>query len=221
MPDTPPLPPDPDLDDLATVASTLLSSGALTDALRVISTDSGEAAVVAARSSWHPLGFAKLLLGGLPESPVRVRLHVWAHAGRRTAQQDDPHAHRWRFASSVAWGGPLRVVHFEEVAEGDEFHRFEYGLAEATMAASGTRGLRVVGEMRRRRGDVYRCERGTVHTIRPVDPSVLTTTLIAQGPEVDASTPVYRREPEPAITGRHPMRTDEVVQLVGRVLDAI
>ncbi|MDL5157007.1 hypothetical protein [Actinomycetospora termitidis] len=210
--------PDPTVDQLADIVQALQQTDALARTLREVGGDITASADLGAHSSWHPLGFAKLQLGALPGTEVRLRLHVWADSGHAVRTQDDPHSHRWRFASTVVWGAPLRVVHFEESEAGQEFHRFEYAPPCGALHPAGRRSLSAVDRSERRRGELYRCERGTVHTIQPVDPGLLTTTLIARGPDRGESTPVYRRDDDAVISERPHLSGAEVQRLLERVL---
>lgn len=209
---------DPGLDELADVVGVLRTSVALADALRGVAADPAALDRMAARSSWHPLGFAKIHLGAPAGSWVQLRLHVWVTPREDVMPEDDPHAHRWRFASSVLWGGALRVVHFEESSSGEEYHRFRYGSGGDGLTRDDRCRLAVARELTRLPSETYRCERDTVHTIQPVDRGRVTTTLIARGPDAEESTPVYRRRNDPTISDRSRLTADELHDVLDRAV---
>ena len=222
---------DPDVDALAALVSALKASGVLATELAAIRDDATEADDLAGRSSFHELGFVKIELGRLPipstegwnssECAVSLRLHVWTAAQRRRVQRD-PHAHRWRFASTVLWGGPLEVSHFDERAGGSAYFRFEYNSAREPMPRTGPTSLMKTRTDTLRSDDLqaYTCERGAVHTIRPAVSGSLTTTLIAQGGDAVDTAPVYRVDDDGNIDDLLRPSGAEIRTLLGDVLRA-
>lgn len=188
-----------------------------------LSRDATAIAGIAARSYWHPNGFAKLILH--PGPGLRIRLHVWpavdaAVPGVRLGESN-PHSHRWEFASTVLAGGGLDMVEYAETGTGGmPYNRFRYGADPADRAALVSDGLvrlRVVGRPSARPGQVYSCDTAVVHTVAPVGTG-LTATLVFQGPQRTSSTVVYRElelgDDQPNL----PLSAAQAVQLIGAVL---
>jgi len=155
--------------------------------------DDSLAAEVAARSYWHPNGFAKLVLHTSAE--YRIRLHVWPSGSEEISTgESNPHSHRWEFSSTVIAGGGLHMVEYtEDSHRGKPYDRYRYGSDPANPAA-----LRHDGEVRLfkvrsphvTRGQVYSCDTSVVHTVRPIEAG-LTATVVIQGPHQAQSTVVY------------------------------
>ena|SRR5437763_749392 len=151
--------------------------------------------VAAARSYWHPNGFAKLVLHTSAEPEFRIRLHVWPLiSDEPPAGESNPHSHRWEFASTVLAGGGLHMEEFEETTRsGKLFDRYRYGADPANRAAllsDGAVRLKRVAAPHVRRGAVYQCDTDVVHTVRPIEAG-LTATVVIQGPRRVRSTVVY------------------------------
>lgn len=155
--------------------------------------DAAEVAAVAARSYWHPNGFAKLVLH--PGPALRIRLHVWPAADGVRLGESNPHSHRWEFASTVLAGGGLDMVEYAETGTGGSpYVRYRYGADPADRAAlrrDGPVRLVPVRTPVARLGAVYSCDTAVVHTVAPVGAG-LTATLVFQGPQRTPSTVVYR-----------------------------
>lgn len=191
-------------------------------ALRTAAEDPDRAAAVAARSYWHPNGFAKIVLRA---AEPRVRLHLWPPGSRG---ETNPHSHRWDFASAVLAGDGLTVTEHAEGAIGDAwFVRHSYGgeaVSARSVAASGA-ALEPSGRVRLepvRRYRVaplqrYLTDVSVVHTVEPLGSRVVAT-LLVQGPHRSASTVVYR--PVEGGTGHagQPLEVDDVRSLLGEVL---
>jgi hypothetical protein len=164
--------------------------------------DTAEVATVAARSYWHPNGFAKLILH--PGPAVRIRLHVWPAAAGVRLGESNPHSHRWEFASTVLAGGGLDMVEYAETATGGTpYARYRYGADPTDRAALRRDGLVRLVPVRTpvaRPGAVYSCDTTVVHTVAPVG-AALTATLVFQGPQRTPSTVVYR---DPALGDDQP-----------------
>lgn len=187
--------------------------------------DAAAIAGIAARSYWHPNGFAKLILHPGPE--VRIRLHVWPAAGVAVPGvlrgESNPHSHRWEFASTVLAGGGLDMIEYAETGAGGlPYNRFRYGADPADRAALVSDGLvrlGVVGRPSVRLGQVYSCDTAVVHTVAPAGTG-LTATLVFQGPQRTSSTVVYRElelgDDQPNL----PLTAAEAVHLIGAVLAA-
>jgi hypothetical protein len=187
--------PGPSLADLHSTAEWLRAHpDLLTSAVAALRARDTERADVAARSYWHPNGFAKVVL----RTDVRysVRLHVWSN--RRSWSGDlNPHGHRWEFASWVLSGG-LREAFFSEAAATGEtapgvYHRCVYG-----RDGSGRRYLQPICDVplhqvsrtERAAGAVYGCGRTVIHAVDPIGPGPVAT-VVVQGPPVVDSTAVY------------------------------
>ncbi len=183
--------------------------------------DTAEVATVAARSYWHPNGFAKLILH--PGPAVRIRLHVWPAATGARLGESNPHSHRWEFASTVLAGGGLDMVEYAETSTGGTpYVRYRYGADPADRAAlrrDGPARLVPVRTPVARPGAVYSCDTTVVHTVTPVG-TALTATLVLQGPQRTPSTVVYR---DPALGDDQPnlpLTSTEAHDLITAVLTA-
>jgi hypothetical protein len=156
--------------------------------------DDSSVAAAAARSYWHPNGFAKLVLHTSTDPEFRLRLHVWPASDQPHQGESNPHSHRWEFASTVVAGAGLHMVEYKENAHRGKLHaRYRYGCDPTDPAA-----LRPDGEVRLLRtnaphvrpGQVYSCDTEVVHTVVPIAAG-LTATLVIQGPRRSQSTVVY------------------------------
>lgn len=140
---------------------------------------------LSAASSWHPIGFAKIVLHS---SPVcSLRLHVWPTVAPQVGDAE-PHSHRWDFASTVL-AGQLTVVEFEESDEGLWFRRCSYNgktvLDGDPVRLRQTRAYMVAA------GDRYVTSRHVIHKVHPV-PCGLVASLLLHGPRRSETTAVYR-----------------------------
>ena len=213
-----------DLDDLATLAADVAGSPLLAVLLANLRHDPAALAKVAARSSWHSNGFAKIVLDadGDPEGR-KLRLHVWPAAtddgGPRG--ESDPHGHRWEFASVVLVGEGFDVVEYDLVErDGDQYGGYEYDPRAAAPLQGGIEVLlRPRVPLFRPCGDTYRCSTEVVHTVEPRGNGVAAT-LVVQARVSQRSTWVYRLEASgyqtPVALTEH-----DVVRLVDLVLDAL
>jgi hypothetical protein len=184
----------PSLADLHATAEWLrVNPDILTAAIEALRADEASRAAVAARSYWHPNGFAKVVLrAGARHS---VRLHVWSD--RRPWSGDlNPHGHRWEFASWVLSGG-LREAFYSEVAAADEdavgvFHRCLYGRDADCRYLRPIRDVALyqTSQTTRAAGAVYGCAGSVVHAVDPVGPAPIAT-VVVQGPPAVDSTVVY------------------------------
>ncbi|WP_420805373.1 hypothetical protein [Amycolatopsis decaplanina] len=176
----------------------------------------------AKRSYWHPNGFAKMVLHA--SADLRIRLHVWPESSEPSRGESNPHSHRWEFASTIVAGEGLHMVEFRETTEGGKpYDRYRYGADPANPAAllaDGQARLAVEKTPHVRLGEVYSCDTGIVHTVRPIEAG-LTATVVIQGPHRTSTTVVYC---EPGQTDDQPngelTETDFRV-LVGAVANAV
>lgn len=210
----------PSLTELHATAERLCAQPDLLDvALTTIRAERATRQAVAARSYWHPNGFAKVVLN--TGADYSLRLHVWTE--RRPWSGDlNPHGHRWEFASWVI-AGALREFTFSEVASGEPagtFHRCEYG-----RRPGGGRYLQPVGdvtlyrtdEMLRTAGHVYDCARTVVHAVDPVG-SDLIATLVVQGPPSVDPTVVYLHPKAPREHREDTLSETDLDEVLGAVV---
>jgi hypothetical protein len=185
--------------------------------LRTIRDD--RAAEVARRSYWHFNGFAKLVLQAGKD--YKVRLHVWP-AGEHRLGENNPHGHRWNFASTVLCGDGLHDTHYVEADSGVTYERYQYtgGNVAGALTHVGTVQLATSGVRTIRAGDRYDLDTSVIHTVRPLG-TALVATLVCQGAACVASTPVYGI---PGVDVDEPGRAisaDEVRGLICDVLAAL
>jgi hypothetical protein len=186
--------------------------------------DESRVRAIAARSYWHPNGFAKLVLYSSREPEFKVRLHVWpASSGAPRPGEANPHSHRWDFASTCAVGEGLHMVEYAESdRRGTRYDRYRYG-ADATdktaLLADGSVRLIRLAAPHVHRGQVYSCDTSVVHTVVPIG-TALTATLVVQGPQRSPSTVVYR---SPGLGDDQPngvLTVARFLELTGAVLAA-
>ncbi|WP_157647836.1 hypothetical protein [Actinomycetospora chiangmaiensis] len=179
---------------------------------------------VAARSSWHSNGFAKIVLDA-DEDPRgrKLRLHVWPETVSAAPRgETDPHGHRWNFASTVLVGTGLDVVEWEVVPDdGELFGGYAYDPLSGEPLVGGIEMcLREGTPVLRPRGDVYLCGTDIVHTVEPRGRDV-TASLVVQGRVTRQAAWVYRKEPAAPYRTPRRLTPDEVIDLVGLVVDAL
>ena len=163
----------------------------LRSALGVLLRDDAALAAVAARSSPHANGFAKIVLSR--GAGWSLRLHVWSPSVESVGDSLNPHGHRWAFASWIITG-TLREITFVEDRRGQVFQRCDYGrnLHESwKLHASGATTLVASEPVDRRAGMVYERTGAEVHTAFPR--SDLVATLVLQGPHRAETTEVFLR----------------------------
>ncbi|MCH6170767.1 hypothetical protein [Pseudonocardia alaniniphila] len=179
--------------------------------------DEERAARCAARSYWHPNGFAKLVLHATPD--FRIRLHVWPEGTSRRGEPN-PHSHRWDFASSVLCGDGLASAEYEESTDGAPFHRHRYtgGGIDAVLISEVPTGLTVTDERTIARHESYNVTTDVIHTIEPLGTS-LVATLLVQGPPKLDSTLVYCAPGQQADQQGIPISSDDVRKLVRDILN--
>lgn len=180
--------------------------------------DEERAARCAARSYWHPNGFAKLVLHATPG--FRIRLHVWPEGTGRHGEPN-PHSHRWDFASSVLCGDGLVSTEYEESIDGAPFHRHRYtgGGIDAVLISDVHIGLTVAGARTIATHESYDVTTDVVHTIEPLGTS-LVATLLVQGPPKLDSTLVYCAPGQQADQPGIPISADDFRKLVRDMLNA-
>ena len=176
--------------------------------------DGGSALVdVAERSSWHPNGFAKVVLQ--VGAGWSVRLHVWRPIGRSRVVDAKPHGHRWEFASWII-AGVLRETTFQKATSGERFDVCDYCRHEdgsAYLSPRGTATLKPEARFDHSAGTVYRRSGSVLHTAEPVGDG-LVATLVFQGRCSRASAPVYLRSGTPPIHREIPLSVGNVRTLL-------
>ena len=175
---------------------------------------------VAARSYWHPNGFAKVVLDRRRRSG-EVRLHIWP----RHPHDEDIHGHAWKY-ESIVLAGELTEAAYRESESGEDdamwrhsyrrvgAQQFAFGAARAVhLTAVGVPSVHVVGDLSRRKHD---------HIHRFFASKTPAATLLRVGPSLSPTSSVYRRtaEPPPIRTPR-PTSGDELRQWLGFVADLV
>ena len=146
---------------------------------------------VAARSYWHPNGYAKLVIADSPQG--QTRLHVWTEIG----DGGDIHDHAWDYQSTVL-AGALREERYSQIESrlGRWMWRHDYertGNLEWTLTDPiQVRLIRGI-EHNLAAGDHQTGRPGTIHRFYAVQ--VPAVTLIRVGP-VRGRSHVYRPGPE-------------------------
>ena len=175
------------------------------------------ASEVAMRSYWHFNGFAKLVLQ--TGQGYKVRLHVWPPGDDRLGE-NNPHSHRWNFASTVLCGEGLHDIHYREAKSGPTYERYQYtgGNVAGALTHEATVHLAQHSERNIRAGERYDLDTTVVHTVRPLG-SALIATFVVQGAPLHASAAVYGipgvNVDEPGLA----ISADEVRSLISQVLD--
>jgi hypothetical protein len=169
---------------------------------------------VAARSSWHENGFARVRL--VVRGGYSVRLHVWP-AGSDARGDIDPHGHRWEFASWVAVGAGVDETYFEEDRDNPHaasYTRCAYGYVDGqrTLTALDEARLCEQDPIRRSSGSTYACVRDVIHTVVPLGRE-LVATVVVQGPVLSEKTHVYLA-PTRSDASHRRMSTDELRKLL-------
>lgn len=147
---------------------------------------------VAERSSWHPNGFAKVVLQ--VGAGWSVRLHVWRPIGRSRVVDAKPHGHRWEFASWII-AGVLRETTFLKATSGERFDVCDYSRHEdgsAYLSPRGTATLKPEARFDHLAGMVYGRSGAVLHTAEPVGDG-LVASLVFRGKRSPAPAPVYLR----------------------------
>lgn len=152
--------------------------------------DESRLVAIAADSSFHINGFAKIVLdrGRMP----RLRLHVWPRD--RPVLTSNPHGHRWPFASWVITGTLEEVVFVEAARGGERFEVYDYHGTNGSSPdrPSGLASLIQLPPQRRSAGSVYTRTSAELHIADPATDD-LVASLVLQGADSHRSTPVYRR----------------------------
>jgi hypothetical protein len=182
------------------------------------------ARATAARSYWHPNGFAKLVLYTSTEPEFKIRMHVWSESGSSRRGETNPHSHRWEFASTLITGQGILLPEYGEVVEGGEqFTRYRYGTNPADPALlvdDGTVRLAKVRSSRLSRGGLYTCGTEVVHTAEPVGEQ-LTATLVVQGRHRTSTTAVFRSPGETDEQPNRPLPVTDLLRLVKAVVTEV
>jgi len=179
---------------------------------------------IAARSYWHPNGFAKLVLHISAQPDFKIRMHVWPESGTAKRGESNPHSHRWEFASTLLTGRGMLVTEYQEAAEGGKpYTRYHYGTNPAEPAALVANGAVRLGEVkwpRLTRGDVYSCDTEVVHTAEPLGAD-LTATAVVQGPRRTPATAVYCAPGESDDQPNRPLSVSELRLLVKAIVAGV
>ncbi|MGI8815802.1 MAG: hypothetical protein ACR2G2_11170 [Pseudonocardia sp.] len=173
---------------------------------------------VAARSTFHPNGFAKVVLHTGGDCGVRLHVWHWHRQHRAGTLSPDPHGHRWEFASWIITGA-LRETPFDRVTDGEPFVRCEYGRradGSAYLHPRRTEMLAPGKPIDRLAGTVYACASSVLHTAEPVGGG-LVASLVFQGRRSRGATPVYLRPGEPRLQREQTLSVDELRALLAEV----
>jgi hypothetical protein len=174
---------------------------------------------IAARSYWHPNGFAKLVLQAGPEH--KIRLHIWP-PGENRAGESNPHGHRWNFASTVLCGAGLLETRYEESDGGESYGCYRYvgTAAGGVLKHFADVQLSQVSDCEIGTSERYMVDTSVVHTVRPLGTS-LVATFVVQGEARLGSAPVYCK---PWVAVDEPTRSisaPDVRALIREVLAAL
>jgi len=176
--------------------------------LATISRSPSDLEAIAARSYWHPNGFAKLVLED-DHDQGQLRLHVWPVL----PDEDDIHGHAWRYESVVV-GGELTEITYRvgHDGTGQQMWRHAYGqvghrrftLTDAAPVHLVESGPPVVFGPGAASGGTP----GHIH--RFYASKAPAVTMLRVGPVLAASSDVYRSTPEPrqALAPRPTSRAD-------------
>jgi hypothetical protein len=172
---------------------------------------------IAARSYWHPNGFAKLVLDDHP-GRGQLRLHVWP----TLPDDDDIHGHAWYYESVVVDGKLCEITYVESPSDdGLPMWRHSYGqvghrrfaLTDAVAVRLVEAGPRVV----RGPGETSGGSRHHVH--RFFASSAPAVTMLRVGPVLEPFSRVYRATPvPPQSVAPEPTSRAEVAEWVDYVL---
>jgi hypothetical protein len=169
---------------------------------------------IAARSYWHPNGFAKLVLADHPQTG-QVRLHVWPEV----PADHDIHGHAWDYKSTTVTGELIEVT-YREARDGEGWpmwrhsysgvgnRRFSFGdPTPVRIAESGETLVHSAGSDSGGRPD---------HVHRFFASKAPAATLIRVGPVLRRSSSVYRPTAEPPqIVAPRPTTRDDVREWIG------
>jgi hypothetical protein len=138
----------------------------------------------------HPNGFYKLSFPYRPDSPVRVRLHLWP-GKTLIADEPDAHNHKWAFASKVLIGALTHDVLRVDAGRGGHCH-YQYMRVDGghQYINCGSAGLRLQNVEITTEGRVYSMDSGTVHRVYPAD-SGFTATIVVELAPARATTDVF------------------------------
>ncbi len=175
---------------------------------------------VAARSSIHPNGFAKIVLH--TEDKWGIRLHVWRPRTRWHLAENKPHGHRWEFASWIITG-VLRETTFDRVTDGEPFELLAYGRradGSSYLVLNGTDMLAPRQPIDRPAGTVYVRSSSVLHTTESLGGG-LVASLVFQGRRSRRTTPVYRQPGAPPLQREQPLSVDEVSDLLAELVEVV
>jgi hypothetical protein len=177
-------------------------------------------ASVAARSSLHPNGFAKVVLQ--VGNDWSIRLHVWGPTLRPRVLDAKPHGHRWEFASWVM-AGVLRETTFQRAASGELFDVCDYGRnadGSAYLRARGRATLSPGARFDHLAGTVYQRSGSILHTAEPISDG-LVASLVVQGRRSRPSTHVYLRPGSPPVHQERALSVGQVSTLLEDVIEVV
>jgi hypothetical protein len=212
------------VDDLVRVAEELRADPELLcAAVGAIAADPRRCADVAARSYWHPNGFAKIKV--FEHLDYSLRLHLWPEGEDRRGDMN-PHGHRWAFASWLLLGAGVVEKYFEEAAsthpDGVEYKRYRYRrrVRSKDLRNPEVVHLREIEEIVRPAGSTYSCTPDRIHTIDPIGRGLLVT-MVVQGASEAKATRVYVRDRGLDTQRRRPLPADQLAVVLGNLETAM
>lgn len=172
--------------------------------LRLLS-DTDHLTEIAARSQLHPNGFMKIVLDRFTTQQghdITLRLHRWPDDAQLI--RDDPHSHRWAYASAVITGAIIERVwnasteRTPGAVPKDEYeYRSEAANGHAYYTARGPKWLELSGETLLAQGSTAWAVPSRIHSIEYADPG--TTTLFVTGNGIRNHSTLYRPPAETAL----------------------
>lgn len=180
---------------------------------------------LAASAYVHSNGFVKLRVW--QRAGFCLRLHVWLAGSDHL--DDQPHGHRWPFASWIAAGEGVHETLYVDVVDAppapgavEDYIRYDYGhgLTVGRLKRPRPARLRVAGSRDRLPGEVYACAPSTIHTIGPAGTG-LVATVVLQGPELLRTAPVYSLHGRPPRTAKKRISVAQLRSVLEEVNAAI
>lgn len=174
---------------------------------------------VAGRSSFHRNGFYKIV--PTADSQPRLRLHIWPAGGRDEVGARHPHGHRWPFASWVITGS-LKETTYVENNHGAPFDVYDYAGSNGSIPSQPSRRvlLAPAATFMRLAGVIYTRSTGELHVATPAD-DPLVATLVLQGADEVATTPVYRRPGARPLQAGRAVSATELRALLLELIDVL
>lgn len=184
----------------------LLESGDFAKLVKTTLEDSRAFSVTLPESIQHANGFYKIIL--LNRAGYQLRLHVW-HRSIQYKLDENPHNHRWNFATRVLCGRYTETT-FEE-AEGDDYDCLSYTKQThaTTYQLSPIRrtSLRPTKVTTATEGSGYWLHKDSIHKVHRCDPSHTTATALIVEPTARHYSHVYvSRDPSRRAAADTPYR---------------